>query len=49
MGEVSSKLKDIKTKRDKYAVLNIESILQRVSQKPNLDLEEKIYWKKKTF
>ena len=41
MGEVSSKLKDIKTKRDKYAVLNIESILQRVSQKPNLDLEEK--------
>ncbi len=40
MGEVSSKLKDIKTKRDEYAILNIESILHRVSQKPNLDLEE---------
>ncbi len=41
LGEVSSKLKDIKTKRDEYAVLKIESILERVAQKPNLDLEEK--------
>ncbi len=41
IGEVSSKLKDIKTKREQYAILNIEYIIQRVSQKPNLDLQEK--------
>ncbi len=41
IGEVSSKLKDIKTKREEYAVLKIESILERVAQKPNLDLEKK--------
>lgn len=40
-GEVSGKLKDIKSKRDEYSVLKIESILERVAQKPNLDLEEK--------
>src|SRR5690606_2114408 len=38
---VSSKLKEIKNKRDEYAVQKIESILERVAQKPNLDLEEK--------
>src|SRR5690606_41038903 len=41
LGEVSSKLKEIKTKRDEYAVQKIESILERVAQKPKLDLEEK--------
>lgn len=41
IGEVSSKLKDIKTKRDEYTVLKIETILERMAQKPNLDLEEK--------
>lgn len=41
IGEVSSKLKEIKNKRDEYAVQKIESILERVAQKPNLDLEEK--------
>lgn len=40
IGEVSSKLKDIKTKRDEYAILQIETILERVVQKPNLDLEK---------
>lgn len=41
IGEVSSKLKDIKNKRNEYAVLQIEAILERVAQKPNLDLEVK--------
>lgn len=41
IGEVSSKLKDIKSKRSEYAVLQIETILERVAQKPNLDLEKK--------
>lgn len=41
IGEVGSKLKDIKTKREEYAFLKIETILERVAQKPSLDLEEK--------
>lgn len=41
LGEVSSKLKDLKTKREEYSILKIDSILERVTQKPNLDLEEK--------
>lgn len=41
IGEVSSKLKDIKSKREEYVLLKIETILERVAQKPSLDLEEK--------
>jgi hypothetical protein len=41
IGEVGSKLKDIKTKREEYSALKIETILERVAQKPSLDLEEK--------
>src|SRR5690554_5210387 len=41
IGEVSSKLKDIKDKRAEYAALQIENILERVAQKPSLDLEER--------
>src|SRR5690606_31745597 len=41
IGEVSSKLKEIKTKREEYAVLKVEAILERVAQKPSLELEEK--------
>src|SRR5690606_40486037 len=41
IGEVSSKLKEIKTKREEYAVVKIEAILERVAQKPSLELEEK--------
>ncbi|MYY46423.1 ATP-binding protein [Elizabethkingia anophelis] len=41
IGEVGSKLKDIKTKREEYLILKIETILERVAQKPSLDLEEK--------
>lgn len=41
IGEVSSKIKDIKTKREEYAFLKIETILERVVQKPNLDLEKR--------
>ncbi|MCY0536391.1 hypothetical protein, partial [Klebsiella pneumoniae] len=41
IGEVSSKLKDIKIKRDEYAVLKINTILERVAQKPSLELKEK--------
>ena len=41
IGEVSSKLKDIKTKKEEYEILKIESIIERVAQKPTLELEEK--------
>ncbi|SEM44915.1 Protein of unknown function [Chryseobacterium taichungense] len=41
IGEVGSKLKDIKTKREEYSALKIETILERVAHKPSLDLEEK--------
>lgn len=49
IGEVSSKLKDIKNKRDEYVVLKIETILERVLQKPNLDLEVKNLSEEKTI
>lgn len=40
IGEVSGKLNDIKNKRDYYISLKIDTILERVSKKPNLDLEK---------
>jgi hypothetical protein len=41
IGELSGKLNDIKTKRNEYAALKIDSILERVSNKISLDLEKK--------
>lgn len=41
LGKYKSKLNEIKTQRDRYAVLKIENILDRVSKKLSLDLEKK--------
>lgn len=41
IGELSGKLNDIKTKRNEYAALKIDNILERVSNKISLDLEKK--------
>ncbi len=41
IGKYKSKLDEIKTKRDKYAAMKIENILERVSKKISLDLEKK--------
>lgn len=41
IGKYKSKLNEIKTKRDEYVALKIESILERVSKKISLDLEKK--------
>ena len=41
IGKYKSKLDEIKTKRDKYAAMNIENILERVVKKISLDLEKK--------
>ena len=41
IGKYKSKLDEIKTKRDKYAAMKIENILERVVKKISLDLEKK--------
>ena len=41
IGKFKSKLDEIKTKRDEYAALKIDNILDRVSKKISLDLEKK--------
>jgi len=41
IGKFKSKLDEIKTKRDEYAALKIDNILERVSKKISLDLEKK--------
>lgn len=41
IGKFKSKIDDIKTKRDEYAAMKIDSILKRVSKKISLDLEKK--------
>jgi Protein of unknown function (DUF3584) len=41
IGKFKSKIDDIKTKRDEYAAMKIDSILERVSKKISLDLEKK--------
>lgn len=41
IGEFSGKLNDIKKKREEYAALKIETIIERVSNKIPLDLEKK--------
>lgn len=41
IGELSGKLNDIKIKRNEYAALKIDNILERVSNKISLDLEKK--------
>ncbi len=41
IGKFKSKLDDIKTKRDEYAALKIDNILERVSKKISFDLEKK--------
>jgi hypothetical protein len=41
IGVVSDKLKDISTKRKEYEAINIETILERVSNKSILELEKK--------
>lgn len=41
IGELFGKLNDIKTKRNEYAALKIDNILERVSNKISLDLEKK--------
>lgn len=41
IGKYKSKLEEIKTKREEYAALKIENILQRVLRKNSLELEKK--------
>ena len=41
IGEVSSKIRDIKNKFEEYNALRIETILERVAKKPTLELEYK--------
>jgi hypothetical protein len=41
IGKYKSKLDEIKTRRDEYAAMKIDSILERVSKKISLELEKK--------
>lgn len=41
IGEVNGKLKDLKTARNKYSSIGIDNILERVSKKISLELENK--------